>query len=123
MIESSNYDDIIPFEKKCLYIGLPMSSNINMNEKRTTLRNIDLFLSKLHVNCPENLYNNIINNSPKPFPSSTRITKFNSKKNALYGRRFETSMLCYDVSNYDCCGNICINHDDNLLIKEQYIIK
>ena len=81
-------------------------------------------MSKLHVNCPENLYNNIINNSPKPFPSSTKIKKFNSEKNALYGRRFETSMLCYDVRNCDCCGNICINHDDNLLLQnENHIIK
>ena len=22
------------------------------------------------------------------------------------------SMLCYDVSNCDCCGRNCINHDD-----------
>ena len=88
MIESPNYDDIIPFEKKCLYVGLITSSNITMNEKRTSLENIDLFLSQLHGICPENLYNNIINNSPKPYPYSTRVTKFNSEKNALYGRRF-----------------------------------
>ena len=30
--------------------------------------------------CPEDLYNNIINNSPKHYPFSTRITKLNSKK-------------------------------------------
>ena len=30
-------------------------------------------------------------------------------------------MLCYDVSNYDCCGMICINHDDNLLEKKIFI--
>ena len=30
-------------------------------------------------------------------------------------------MLCYDVSNYDCCGMICINHDDNLLEKKMFI--
>ena len=28
-------------------------------------------------------------------------------------------MLCYDVSNCDCCGRNCINHDD----KETHIIK
>ena len=30
-------------------------------------------------------------------------------------------MLCYDVSNCDCCGKICINHDDNLLERENII--
>ena len=102
MIESPNSDDIIPFEKKCLYVGLQMPSKITMYEKRITLGNIDLFLSKLHVICPEDLYNYIINNSPKPYPLLTRITKLNSEKYALYDRRFETSMLCYNVSNCDC---------------------
>ena len=72
-------------------------------------------MSKLHVICLEDLYNNKINIYPKSFPSSTRITKFNSEKHAVYGRRFEISMLCYDVSNYDCCGKVCINHDDNFI--------
>ena len=30
-------------------------------------------------------------------------------------------MLCYDVRNCDCCGKICINHDDNLLERENII--
>ena len=123
MIESPNSDDIIPFEKKCLYVGLQMPSKITMYEKRITLGNIDLFLSKLHVICPEDLYNYIINNSPKPYPLLTRITKLNSEKYVVYGRRFEPSILWYDVSNCECCEKICINHDDNLLQKEAHIIK
>ena len=54
MIESPNYDDIIPFEKKYLYVGLPMSSKISRHERQTRLKILDLFLSKLHVICPEN---------------------------------------------------------------------
>ena len=60
-----------------------MSSKISKNDKQRTFRNIDLFFPKLHVICPENQYNNIINNSLKPYPSSTRITKLNSE-NMLY---------------------------------------
>ena len=122
MIETPNVEDDLIFEKKCLNVGLLMSSKISIQEKKTTLKNVDLFLSKLHVNCSEYIYNNIINNPPKPYPSSTRITESNSQKHALYGRRFETSMLCYNVSNCDCCGKICITHDDNLLQKEIHII-
>ena len=80
MIESPDYDDIIPFEKKCLYVGLPMSSEISKDDKQIIIRNIHLCLSPLHVICRENLYNNIINNSSKPYSSSTRITKLNSEK-------------------------------------------
>ena len=102
-------------------MGLKMSSNITRQEQRSTLNKINIFLSKLHDICPQDLYNNIINNYPKPYPSSTRIRKLNSQKHALYGRRFDTSMLCYDVSNCDCCCKICINHDDNLLERENII--
>ena len=30
-------------------------------------------------------------------------------------------MLCYDVSNCDYCGKICIDYDGNLLNKENVI--
>ena len=105
------------FEKKCFNIGLLIPSKITKNEKKRTLSIIDLFLSKLYVFCPENLYNNIINNSPTLYLTSTRIRKLNSQKFILY-RQQQTFILCYDVSICDCCGKICINHDDNLLEKE-----
>ena len=118
MIKTSNFEGISLFEKK---FGLQMSSKITKQEKQTTLNKINIFLSKLHDICPKDLYNNIINNSPKPYPSSTIIIKLNSQKHSLYSRRFDTSMLCYDVRNCDCCGKICINHYDNLLERENII--
>ena len=92
MIDTSNFDENLIFEKKCLNVGLNVSSKISRQEQRSTLNNINISLSKLHDICPQDLYNNIINNSPKPYPTSTRITKLNSQKHALYGRRFDTSM-------------------------------
>ena len=123
MIESPNLKKQLSFEKKCLNIGLLMSSKISTREKQTTLKNIDLLLFKLHVVFLENLYNNIINNSSKSYTSSTKITMLNNQNHIYYGRRVEFPMLCYDVSNYDCCKNICINHDYNLLEKGENIIK
>ena len=100
-----------------------MSSKIIKKENEITLKTIDVLLSKLHVMCPEDLYSNILNNSPKPYPSSTRIIKLNSKAHILYGRRFGTSMLCYNVKNCDYCGKICNNHDENLLEKNYVIYR
>ena len=76
-----------------------------------------MFLSKLNDIYPECINNNIINNSPKPYPSSTRIIKLNIQKYTLWRgrRRFKTSMLYYDTNNCDFCGKICMNHDDNFL--------
>ena len=64
MIETSNFEENSIFEKKCLNVGLKVSSIISRREKQTTLNKINIFLSKLHDICPEDLYNNIINNSP-----------------------------------------------------------
>ena len=98
-----------------------MSSKLTKNEEQRTLKNVDLSVSKLHVKYLEYICNNIINNSLN-YPPLTRTTKLNSQKHALYRRQFENSMLCYDVSNCDCCGNICINYDDNLLKKENVLL-
>ena len=83
MIDTSSYNENSIFEMKCLNVGLKVSSKITKKEKQTTLNNINIFLSKLHDICQQDLYNNIINNSPKPYPTSTRITKLNSQ-NMLY---------------------------------------
>ena len=79
MIETSNFEGKSSFEKKCLNIGLQMFYNIVKQEKRKILNKIDVYLCKLHNISPENLYNNITINSPKPYPSSTTFTKLNSQ--------------------------------------------
>ena len=63
MIETFNFEENSLFEQKCLNVGLPMPSKITNDEKQTTLSKINIFLSKLQDICPEDLYNNIINNS------------------------------------------------------------
>ena len=63
------------------------------------------------------MYDNILKNTPKNYPSCTKLTNVDAKKHALFGRRFETSMFSYDVSSCHCCGRICICHRDNLLLK------
>ena len=67
-----------------------MSSTIPRRGKQKILKTFDLPLSKLHVNCPENLYNNIFNNSLKLYPTSTRITMFNSQNHTFMWSTIET---------------------------------
>ena len=85
MIETTNLEATLLFEKNCLNFGLLMSYKISKREKYTTHKNIDLFLSKLYVNCSKHICDNIIDNPPKPYPSSTIIIKLNSQKHTLYG--------------------------------------
>ena len=81
MIKTSNFDENSIFDRKCLNVDLKISSKITKQEKQTTLNKINIFFSKLHDICPQA---DIINNSPKPYPTLTRITKLNSQKHALY---------------------------------------
>ena len=73
MIETSNFEENSIFKKKYLNVGFKMSSKITRQEQRSTLNKINIVLSKLHDICSEDLYNTIINSSPKPYPTSTRI--------------------------------------------------
>ena len=117
IVEHFSFNEHITFEKKCLNVGLPIPIGLTSTEKKKKLKEIDLFFSKLKEKCPQMLYENILNKSPKIYPSTTKITNSNAEKHALFGRRFETSMLCFDVFNCECCGRISIFHDDNLLPK------
>ena len=127
MCMKCKYEKVIPvtlhfnehflFENKCLKVGLHIASDITISVRKKISHDVNKYLSKLNDRCPQEVYDNILNIKPNMFPSSTKISKIDAKKHALYGRRFETSMFSYDISNCDCCGKICIYHDDNLLFK------
>ena len=71
MIESLIFEDNLWFEKKCLNVGLLIPhDNLRQKNKQHL---IIWFFSKIYDICLEDLYNNIINNPPKSYPSSTRI--------------------------------------------------
>ena len=84
MIGLPNFDDKLSFKKMNLNVNLQMSYKITKKYKQKTLKQIEVFLSKLNDICPECIDNNIINNSPKPYPSSTRIIKLNIQKYTLW---------------------------------------
>ena len=107
----------ILFENKCLKVRLMISSNITVSERKKVSQDVDKSFKKLNDIYPQQVYDNILNNTPKIFPSCTRISKVYSKKHDLYCLRFETSMFSYDISTCHCCGRICIFHSDNLLLK------
>jgi len=112
-----HFNEHFLFDNKCLKVGLMISSDITVSERKKICQDVDTLLNKLKDICPQQVYDNILNNVPKIFPSCTRISKIHAKKHALYGRRFETSMFSYDISTCHCCGRICIYHHDNLLLK------
>ena len=49
-----------------------ISSDITVSERKKMSQDVDTLLKKLNDICPQQVYNNILNNAPKIFPSCTR---------------------------------------------------
>ena len=70
-------------ENKFLKVGLMISSDITVSERKKISQDVDTLLEKLKDMCPQQVYDNILNNAPKIFLSCTRISKIHAK-NMLY---------------------------------------
>ena len=97
---------------------LKISSDKTLSERKHFSQDVDKFLSKLNDIRPQQVYDSILKNTPKIFPSCARISKIDAKKHDLYGSWFETSVFSYDISTCHCCRRICILYHDNLLFKD-----
>ena len=111
------FNEHLLFENKCLKVELQIASDITVSERKIISQDVDKLLPKLNDICPQQVYDNILKNIPKIYPSCTQISKMNTKKHALYGCRFEISMASYNISTCHRCGRICIFRHDNLLFK------
>lgn len=53
---------------------------------------------------PPNLFDSILDNHPFPYPPVKPMEKLLQQDMALYGRRFELSLLCFVIKSCACCG-------------------
>ena len=81
------------FENKFLKVGLMISSDITVSERKKISQDVDTLLKKLNDICPQQMYDNILNNAPNIFLSRAIVSKIHTQKHALYGCRFEISMF------------------------------
>ena len=66
-----HFNEYFLFENKRLKVGLKISSDIPASERKKVPQDVDKFLSKLNDICSHQVYNNILKNTPKLFPSCT----------------------------------------------------
>ena len=67
------------FENKYLKVGLMISSDITVSKRKKVSQYFNKLSSKLNDICPQQVYDIIVNNTPKIFPSCTRISKVDAK--------------------------------------------
>ena len=112
---------------ECLYNTASESDNWNSlgDDNKIKLMRLGLFadddikkvnqmIKILSKDCevPSYIINAIKDNDPKPYPSITPITHQSKLKHAICGRRFDVSMMMYNVQTCDCCGFTMPFHKD-----------
>lgn len=65
-----------------------------------------------------NVISSVKDCSPSQYPSFVAMDKDVMEKTTILGRRFETSILMYDVNKCDCCGCVKPNHNDPIFPKD-----
>ena len=70
-----HFNEYFLFENKRFKVGLKISSDSTVSERKQVSQDANKFLSKLNDICPQQVYDNILKNAPKVYPSFTKIPK------------------------------------------------
>ena len=125
----------IPWEKvslkeKCERFGLLTPFNryhefydphyINKKKEVTALKRKITRAYKVftELDIPTDVKEGILNNDPLAYPTVANMTKASLVRHTISGRRFEMSMLMFQMKSCDCCGRVEPQHVDPLLCLE-----
>ena len=103
--------------QKFARFGLACPETTNSAEHQKTLRTMKKLKDKLEE-CKVAKRSLILDNAPMPYPSAVKMSEASKMKHVLSGRRFEVSMLLYDVQMCSCCGRVQPGHVDPAFPKE-----
>ena len=75
-------------------------------EIKSIQSDINKGLSVLTKSCdlPKDVIDGILNKNPTPYPNLSSMSECSLTKHAIYGRRFESLMLMFQVQSCSCCG-------------------
>ena len=104
-------------ERKLARLGLACTQPPGSAEHKQTLRVMKKLKDKLEE-CKVAKRSLILDNSPMPYPSAINMSEEAKNKHVLSGRRFEISMLLYQVEMCSCCGRVQPGHVDPAFPKE-----
>ena len=65
---------------------------------------------------PNNIVPRLKNTDPKPYPNITPMSDTSLTCHTIFGRRFELSMLLFNVNQCNCCGRIEPMHIDQYFL-------
>jgi len=98
-------------ERKTLRLG--MDINLELTE-RTVQTRCNKVLAKLaECNVPAEKIDALKNNDPLPYPEIVNMGEDKKQEHAMYGRKFEVSMLQFNTGICACCGITAPKHQDH----------
>lgn len=86
----------------------------DINSLKSTLDNI---------NIPDNVKCKVVGSDPQPYPSITEMSDSSLRRHVIHGRRFEVSMLLFQVQKCSSCGRVEPIHIDPLFPTESIPFK
>lgn len=95
-------------EEKLERLGVTCPSDIQ--EKKKAARKMNKTVEVLKK-CFSG-YKSILDNAPKPYPTSFAMSNLSKEKHTLHGRRFEVSMYMFESNSCSCCGRVKPGHVD-----------
>ena len=91
------------------------SSNISDKEIRMIEKDVNALKSTLDIiNIPNNVKSSMTGSDPQSYPNITVMSESSLRRHAIFGRRFELSMLLFQVQKCSCCGRVEPTHIDPL---------
>ena len=116
----------LPLATKADRMGLLTPINMSVNESRNeadisdnAVRMIEKDVNALKstldcINIPDNVKSNLLESDPQSYPNVTVMSESSLRRHAIHGRRFELSMLLFQVQKCSCCGRVEPTHIDPL---------
>ena len=103
------------YKTKCQRLGLEYK-NVNSQYSKQLLRNkvnnIQFNFNMLNDYGVYQKHLKLLNKTPVPFPTIVNMDNDMIDKHVLLGRRFESSMLMYNIRQCHCCGMVRPHHSD-----------
>eukprot|EP00956_Cyclotella_meneghiniana_P044382 scaffold315718_cov96-Cyclotella_meneghiniana.AAC.1 len=99
--------------------GLTPSADRNQHTTRTEKKNMDKLFKDMQTCMTEEQINEILDSKPRAYPPRVNMDPDAMKLHVTQGRRFELSMMLYDVQKCKCCGKVQPGHVDSLFPKDK----
>ena len=107
-IDSSSWQCLTLIEK-AKRLGIERLDGVS---DRSFMRRVTKIASNLQRILPSGVYHSIINSKPRPYPTLVPMKTSVIQNHVLQGRRFEISLLQFEVKKCSCCGCIEPSHCD-----------